>query len=134
MTARRYVVVPDRGWSHWDLEVHGGIWTVARIRACGENHGGDRRVLRVRCALRPSVATALSLGAYVAIAGGALLVGMPALAVAGAVGVIGVIALAGLEASSLARSVYEVVNRAARQVRLHYVPRRRAAAQEPAQP
>ena len=131
MTARRYLVVPDQGWSHWDLEVHGGIWAVARIRACGENHGGHRRVLRVRCALRPSGATALSLGACAAIAGGASLFSMPALAVAGAVGVIGVLGLAVAEAASLARSVYEVLKRAARQVRLLYVPRRTVAARGP---
>ena len=48
LAARRYFVRVDQGWSDWDLEVHGGVWSRARVTVVTENHGGDRRVLRVR--------------------------------------------------------------------------------------
>lgn len=123
MAARRYQVTPDQGWSDWDLEIRGGIWTVARIRACAEHHGGDKRVLRVRSALRPSGAVTFAVCACLlsAVAAAAVL-HLPALAIAAALGGLAVLAAAGAEAASLAGSLYEVLNRAARQVRLRYVP------------
>ena len=54
LARRKYFVLVDQGWSEWDLEVHGGVWSRGRIRVCTENHGGERRVLRVKCALRTS--------------------------------------------------------------------------------
>lgn len=122
MAARRYLVVADQGWSPWDLDIHGGLLTVARIRICAENHGGDRRVLRVRCALRPSALALLSMGAGLVVAVGAALVPVPLGAAAAAVGALGVATLAAVEATSLARALYEVLSRTARQERLHYVP------------
>ena len=44
----------DVGWEDWDLEVAGGPVCGARILIAGENHGADKRLLRVRSALRLS--------------------------------------------------------------------------------
>ena len=65
VTARKYLVLVDQGWSDWDLEVHGGLWSRARIKVASENHGGERRVLRIKCEIRGS--WLLSLGTLSAI-------------------------------------------------------------------
>ena len=39
----------DTGWSHSDLEVFSGPWTFVRICTAQEEHGGGRRLIRVRC-------------------------------------------------------------------------------------
>ncbi|HWD58637.1 MAG TPA: glycosyltransferase [Stellaceae bacterium] len=49
-----YPVAMDAGWEDWDLEVAGGPAGGARLLVAGENHGADKRLLRVRAALRPS--------------------------------------------------------------------------------
>lgn len=50
--SRKYFIIPDRGWSSWDLEVYRGIWSKAQIKVCTENHGSGKRLLRVRCGLK----------------------------------------------------------------------------------
>jgi len=52
--AERYPVAMDAGWEDWDLEVAGGPAAGARILIASENHGADKRLLRVRSALRLS--------------------------------------------------------------------------------
>jgi hypothetical protein len=51
---RKYLIAMDQGWSHWDLEICQGPWAKAQIKTATENHGGSKRVTRVRCALRMS--------------------------------------------------------------------------------
>ncbi|MCS6926949.1 MAG: glycosyltransferase [Candidatus Binatia bacterium] len=51
---RKYLLALDQGWSPWDLEVSRGIWSKAQLKFAGENHGGPKRLLRVRCAVRMS--------------------------------------------------------------------------------
>ena len=50
----KYFIAVDRGWNDWDLEIYWGIWSKVQIKVCTENHGGSKRLLRVRCALRMS--------------------------------------------------------------------------------
>ncbi len=90
LAARKYFVLVDQGWSEWDLEAHGGIWARGRIKVCTENHGGERRVLRVKCALRISrLARGVLTGAAVGAALG-LQLGLPTLAATNvAIGVVG---------------------------------------------
>ena len=52
--AENYSVAMDAGWEDWDLEIAGGPAGGARILIAGENHGADKRLLRVRAALRLS--------------------------------------------------------------------------------
>ena len=62
----------DSGWSHWDLEIHCHPWTVVQVCTAQEEHGGGKRLIRVRYRLRLSGYTrTLALGAVVS-AGAAL--------------------------------------------------------------
>ena len=49
---QKYFVVADTGWSKWDLKIARGLWSRALVPSCAENHGGTKRLLRVRCAMR----------------------------------------------------------------------------------
>jgi hypothetical protein len=120
--ARKYFVLVDQGWSEWDLEAHGGIWSRGRIKVCTENHGGERRVLRVKCALRPSrVAQGVVLGGL-ALAGLGLHLAVPALIAAGvATGAVAVAALV-REAMALGRTLNDALQAVARRAKLHYAP------------
>src|SRR5229473_1598378 len=120
LAARKYFVLADQGWSEWDLEVHGGIWARGRIKVCAENHGGERRVLRVKCALRTSrLARGMLVGAVVAAAFG-LQLGVPALAAVGVAA--GAVAAGALlrDSVGLGRMLYDALHGVARRARLHY--------------
>jgi glycosyltransferase involved in cell wall biosynthesis len=51
---RKYFVQIDEGWNSWDIKIARGLWSRAFLLVCGENHGGEKRVLRVRCQMRLS--------------------------------------------------------------------------------
>jgi hypothetical protein len=51
----------DSGWSSWDVDVYCHPWTMVRVRTGQEEHGGDRRLLRVGYQLR-STGTGVMLG------------------------------------------------------------------------
>jgi GT2 family glycosyltransferase len=48
----RWGTTIDSGWSRWDLEVHYHPWTLLQVYTTEENHGGNRRLIRVRYRLR----------------------------------------------------------------------------------
>ena len=62
---RKYLIAVDQGWSHWDLEICQGPWAKAQVMVASENHGGTKRLLRVRCALRLSRVSIACFCAYV---------------------------------------------------------------------
>jgi len=130
LAARKYFVLVDQGWSEWDLDVHGGIWSRGRIKVCTENHGGERRVLRVKCALRTSRLARGALVGAAALAGLGLWLGVPALATAG----LGAGAVAGAallrDSAGLGRMLYDALQGVARRARLHYAPPLDASAAE----
>jgi GT2 family glycosyltransferase len=83
----------DSGWSDWDVEVHYHPWTMLQVTTAQEDHGGGKRLLRVRYRLRPTGlarlavglglgATAVAAGLHVlaAAAGAAVLIGLAAAA------------------------------------------------------
>jgi hypothetical protein len=122
LARRKYFVLVDQGWSEWDLEAHGGVWSRGRIRVCTENHGGERRVLRVKCALRTSrLARGVLVGAAVMASLG-LQLGLPALAAAGVAAGVGMGAGLLREAIGLGRTLYDALQGVARRARLHYAP------------
>jgi GT2 family glycosyltransferase len=53
-TENRWGRTIDSGWADWDVEVHCHPWTVVQIATAEEDHGGDKRLVRVRFALRAS--------------------------------------------------------------------------------
>ncbi len=91
--AHGYAAVMDSGWGGWDLTVSRGLLDRARILVAAENHGGAKRLYRLRCT---PVASGLGRGAAGLFAVSALLfaAGWP---LAGAVAAIaGVAACAGI--------------------------------------
>jgi O-antigen biosynthesis protein len=85
LAPQKYFIVPDTGWSGWDLKIARGLTSRALILVCAENHGGKRRLLRVRCTLRLSRFAGFLLRGYAVLTAFALLMGWPfaAAAVAG---------------------------------------------------
>jgi len=81
---RKYLIAMDQGWSQWDLEICQGPWTKAQIKTATENHGGTKRLLRVRCALRMSRISVTCLCLYVITAAFAAVLAMPGVGVTAA--------------------------------------------------
>ncbi|HEY7321091.1 MAG TPA: glycosyltransferase [Candidatus Binatia bacterium] len=79
---RKYLIAMDQGWSQWDLEICQGPWAKAQIRAATENHGGMKRLLRVRCALRMSRISLACFCLYLVSLSAAVCFSMPRLAIA----------------------------------------------------
>jgi GT2 family glycosyltransferase len=86
---RKYLIAMDQGWSQWDLEICQGPWAKAQVRTAVENHGGAKRLLRVRCALRMSRVAVGSLAFYAAAIAIAAGLGINSLAVA--IGIVGLL-------------------------------------------
>ena len=70
LAPQKYFVIADQGWDEWDLKIARGLWSRALVLVCTENHGGNKRLLRVRCAMRLSRFAAFVLRAYAAGDGG----------------------------------------------------------------
>jgi GT2 family glycosyltransferase len=51
---RRWTKTIDTGWECWDLDVLCHPWAVARLTTVQEEHGGGKRLVRVRYEARPS--------------------------------------------------------------------------------
>jgi len=87
LAPQKYFIMPDQGWSDWDLKIARGLWSRAYVMVVGENHGGMKRLLRVRCAMRVSRLSAFMLRCYAVLGAGALILDAPT--VAAVVGVLG---------------------------------------------
>ena len=122
VAARKYFAVVDEGWSTWDLEVQGGLWSRARVTVATEYHGGARRVLRVKMALRASLVTRVSF--TVAIVAAVLGAGLrePAFFAVGATGVVLAAAAFAREALSLGRMLCGALQTVGRRAGLHHAP------------
>jgi glycosyltransferase involved in cell wall biosynthesis len=109
LNPRRYHVAIDQGWSEWDIEVHRGLWARAKLMVAAENHGGARRVLRVRGKVRPSFLARLVAGVAIGmVALAALVTDIP---VTVAMGLLGLLALGGIAGAvfALGRVMHQVV-------------------------
>ncbi len=89
LTPQKYFIVTDQGWNDWDLKIARGLWSRAFVLVCTENHGGMKRLLRVRCAMRLSRLSAFILRGYAVATAAALILDAPA--AAAAIGVIGLL-------------------------------------------
>jgi hypothetical protein len=81
---RKYLIAMDQGWSPWDLEICQGPWAKAQIRTATENHGGSKRIMRVRCALRMSRISVACLWTYFTVAATTVFIGLPEITAAAA--------------------------------------------------
>ena len=87
LVPQKYLVVPDTGWSKWDLKIARGLCGRSLVTVCSENHGGSKRLLRVRCAVRLSHPALFLVRSYAVVSAFALILGSPLVgAVIGAVG------------------------------------------------
>jgi glycosyltransferase involved in cell wall biosynthesis len=82
LVPQKYFVVPDTGWSGWDLKIARGLCSRALVLVCTENHGGAKRLLRVRCAMRFSRLAVFLLRGYAVLTAFALMLGWPMAAAA----------------------------------------------------
>jgi glycosyltransferase involved in cell wall biosynthesis len=74
---RKYLIAVDPGWNRWDVEVYRGIWSKARLAVAVENHGSNKRLLNVRCELRPTRVSKLAMLGYLIAVGAGFLFGVP---------------------------------------------------------
>lgn len=108
---RKVQVAVDQGWRAWDLDVHSGLWAHVSLLTAVEYHGGDRRLLRVRCAPRPSLLARAGLAALIGSAaalalGGSWAGGVVALLAVAAAAAVGQAVLA---AARMMRQVVAIV-------------------------
>ena len=118
LVPQKYFVVPDAGWSHWDLEIARGLCSRALVVVCAENHGGAKRLLRVRCAMRFSRIALFVLRGCAALTAFALILEWPLTAAAiGAAGVIGLVTM-GCQLIGFGRLMHRIIEAVAKQARL----------------
>jgi glycosyltransferase involved in cell wall biosynthesis len=123
LLGRKYFVAVEQGWSEWDLEVHGGLWSKARIKVCAEHHGGDKCVFRIKCALKVSRLAVGLISACATLAIMSAAFKMPILAAgATAAAVVGGVATF-REGIRLGRVLRSVLQGFAHRTRLRYAPR-----------
>ena len=61
LVPRKFLIAVDQGWNDRDLTIHRSIWSTADLKVAVENHGGSRRFFRIRCRVRESVLSRISL-------------------------------------------------------------------------
>lgn len=114
----KYFITVDDGWSDWDLEIHQGIWSKIQVKVCSENHGGNKRLLRLRCALRMSQFATMAMVAYFLYTVVAILLGMPEVAlVTSVVGVLNAVVIF-YQNFGLGRILYHVLEMVAKKLHL----------------
>jgi glycosyltransferase involved in cell wall biosynthesis len=115
---QKYFVVPDTGWSNWDLKIARGLCSRALVLVCTENHGGAKRLLRVRCAMRFSRLASFLLRSCAALTAFALILNWPLMAAAlCAVGLISAAAMA-WHLASFGKLMHRIIEAVARPARL----------------
>jgi hypothetical protein len=115
---RKYLIALDQGWNGWDLEICQGPWAKARMKSATENHGGTKRLLRVRCSLRMSGISVACLWTYSLAALSAMFLDMPNAGII--IALIGALHAAGIlhQHLHLGQALYHVVESVAHRLRL----------------
>jgi glycosyltransferase involved in cell wall biosynthesis len=116
--AERYPVTMDAGWEDWDLDIAGGPASGARILIASENHGADKRLLRVRAALLLSPAVCGVIGGTAAAALAGLIFGSMTVAAIFVLLTIATGAVAALQLALFARRLHGMIEVGARASRL----------------
>jgi hypothetical protein len=118
LAQHKYLVAVDTGWSNWDLQIARGLCGRSLVTVCTENHGGSKRLLRVRCAMRLSPLALFLLRCYAALAAFSLILGWPL--VAAVIGIAGFvnIAMIGWQLVDFGRLMHRIVETVAKQARL----------------
>jgi len=118
LVQQKYLVVIDSGWSNWDLKIAYGLCSRSLVTVCVENHGGGKRLLRVRCAMRLSRPASFLLRGYGVLTAFALILGWPlAAAVIGMVGMVNC-SVIGWQLVGFGRLMHRVIETVAKQAAL----------------
>src|SRR5262249_42498585 len=113
LATHHHQVAVDDGWGDWDLEVATGTWSRARVTLAEENHGGTKRLLRVRCGLLLSRAAHAVLGGCGLLAVLGALGASRALVAAAAAAALALAGTAGLRLGRFADEFHHLVEAAA---------------------
>jgi len=118
LAPQKYFIQTDQGWNDWDLKIARGLWSRAYLLVCTENHGGEKRLLRVRCAMRLSRFSAFVLRGYAVLTAAALILDAPGWAAV--VGVTGIAqgALIAYRTIEFGRLMHRIVETIARRQNL----------------
>jgi hypothetical protein len=115
---QKYFVVPDTGWSKWDLKISRGLWSRAFVTVCAENHGGPKRLLRVRCAMRMSSLARVLLRVCAAVMAAGLILGSPLVALIFlAFGIVN-LSVVGWQLVTFGRLMHRIIEAVAQQAQL----------------
>jgi len=115
---QKYFVVPDTGWSKWDLKISRGLWSRAFVTVCAENHGGPKRLLRVRCAMRMSSLARVLLRVCAAVTAAGLILGSPLVALIFlALGIVN-LSVVGWQLVTFGRLMHRIIEAVAQQAQL----------------
>jgi hypothetical protein len=118
LVPQKYLVMADTGWNKWDLKIARGLCSRALVTVCSENHGGSKRLLRVRCAMRLSQLALLVLRSSAAFAAFALMLDWPlAGAVIGAIGIVNA-GVMGWQLIGFGQLMHRIVEAVAKQAQL----------------
>ncbi len=118
LVSHKYLVTTDAGWSDWDLKIARGLCSRALVTVCTENHGGNKRLLRVRCAMRFSHLALFLLRSYAALTAFSLILGWPLVAaVIAMVGIVN-IGVVGCQLLDFGRLMHRIVEAVAKQAQL----------------
>jgi hypothetical protein len=112
LVPRKYLIAIDPGWNRWDIEIYRGVWSKARVAVAAENHGGPKRLLRVRTDIRITRVAQLAVGAFAATTALGLLFRVPEITSVGlALGLVnlGVIVTENLRLARIVADTFEIV-------------------------
>ena len=118
LVPHKYLVAADTGWSNWDLKIARGLCSRCLVTACTENHGGSKRLLRVRCAMRLSQLALILLRGYAALTAFALILGWPLVAAGISTAGLVNIGVIGGQLVGFGRLMHRIVEAVAKQARL----------------
>jgi glycosyltransferase involved in cell wall biosynthesis len=118
LVPRKFLIAIDQGWDDHDLSIYRGIWSKADLKVAVENHGGGKRMFRVRCRVRESMLSRVALPSFVALTAVAWLAGLAEVAeLAGLLGLIHLIVVTS-DSIRLGRAMYQVLEIVAKQIGL----------------
>jgi len=131
LVPQKYLVMADTGWNGWDLKIARGLCSRALVTVCSEDHGGGKRLLRVRCAMRLSQLALLVLRSSAALTAFALMLDWPlAGAVIGAIGIVNA-GVMGWQLIRFGQLIHRIIEAVAKQAQLMPIePKARARSEK----
>jgi len=115
---RKFLLAIDQGWDDHDITIHRGIWSQTDVKVAVENHGGNKRLFRIRCRVREALLTRVVLPSLIALTIVAWLAGLAEVAVLAALLAAILALVVGSDNVRVGRLVYHVLEIVAKQIGL----------------